>query len=72
METRIAYCSACDQDVELVLADGNEADGADADLSEAVCMEVGRHCTGSTCPIAAVPPQEMRVRIQRIQSPPVE
>ena len=67
MELRLVYCSACDQEVELVLPDGNEADGPNPDLSGAVCMDVGRHCTGSTCPIAAVPPGDMRVRVERIR-----
>ena len=67
METRIVYCSACDREVELALRDGNEAGGPHPDLSGAVCMDVGRHCSGSTCPIAAVGPREMRVRIERIR-----
>jgi hypothetical protein len=66
MERRIVFCSACDRDVEVVLRDGNEADGPHPDLSGAVCMDIGRHCTGSACPIAAVPTREMRVRIERI------
>lgn len=72
METRLVYCSACDQDVELVMRDGNEASGPHPDLSGAVCMDVGRHCTGTTCPIAAVPPRQTRVRIERIRGRSVE
>jgi hypothetical protein len=67
MEMRLVYCSGCDQEVELLLRDGSESGGPHPDLSGAVCMGVGRHCTGTTCPIAAVPPREMRKRVERIR-----
>lgn len=67
MQARLVYCSACDQDVELLVRDANDAGGSQADLDGAVCMEVGRHCAGTTCPIAAVPAVEMRARMERIR-----
>ena len=67
METRFVHCSACDQEVELVLPGSDGEDGRNADLSGAICMDAGRHCGGSTCPLSAMPPRDMRRRIERIR-----
>jgi len=63
METHIAYCSACDRDVRIVLPDTPMHDAqAPVTDGEIVCLEVGERCTGALCPIGAVSPTAMKVR----------
>ncbi|HEX8903490.1 MAG TPA: hypothetical protein VF771_01470 [Longimicrobiaceae bacterium] len=50
MEKRVIYCTGCDRNVEVLLRDGGEPE-----LAGAVCLEVGWRCTGTSCPICAVP-----------------
>lgn len=66
MKTRIAYCSACDQDVRIVLTDEPTHDGqATIHDAEVICLEIGEHCTGNLCPVAAEAPAVMAVRLVR-------
>jgi hypothetical protein len=62
MEKRVIYCTGCDRDVEVVLRDGSEAGGPRPELAEAACLEVGWRCTGTSCPICAVPLDPARAR----------
>ena len=67
MKVQMAYCSACDRDVQIafpvqpVVADG-QANVLDGDV---VCLEIGSKCTGAMCPVGAVPPTVMAVRLVR-------
>lgn len=64
MNTHIAYCSACDRDVRIMLPDEPVFDGqANVADPEIVCLEIGDGCTGSLCPIGAQPPRVMKARL---------
>lgn len=66
MKSQIAYCSACDKDVRIVITDQPSQDGhANLHDSEVVCLEIGETCTGSLCPIGAAPPSVMAARLVR-------
>jgi hypothetical protein len=66
MESRTAYCSACDKDVRVVITDEPSQDGqANVHDSEVVCLEIGDACTGSLCPIGATSPTVMAARLVR-------
>jgi hypothetical protein len=66
MKTINAYCSACDQDVRLVLTDEPlQDDPSPIHDREVVCLEIGEHCNGSLCPVGAVPPVVMAARLVR-------
>ena len=63
MGTQIAYCSACERDVRIILSDSpvHDAQAPVAD-QEVVCLDVGERCTGALCPIGLVSPTAMKVR----------
>ena len=64
MKTIDAYCSACDNEVRLVLTDEPiEDDPSPIHDREIVCLEIGEHCSGSMCPLGAVPPMVMAARL---------
>ena len=66
MKTQMAYCSACDKDVHIVITDEPAEDGqANLHESEVVCLEIGEACTGSLCPIGATSPAVMAARLVR-------
>lgn len=66
MKSQIAYCSACDKDVRIVITDEPSQDGhANLHDAEVVCLEIGETCTGSLCPIGAAPPAVMAARLVR-------
>jgi hypothetical protein len=66
MKTIAAYCSACDQDVRLVLTDEPVQDGpSPIHDCEVVCLEIGERCSGALCPLGAVPPVVMAARLVR-------
>ncbi|HMA20525.1 MAG TPA: hypothetical protein VKO87_06955, partial [Gemmatimonadaceae bacterium] len=66
MKTINAYCSACDQDVRLVLTDEPlQDDPSPIHDREVVCLEIGEHCNGALCPVGAVPPVVMAARLVR-------
>ena len=64
METQLAYCSACDQNVRIVVTDPPTHDGqANLHDVEVVCLEIGSQCTGALCPIGATSPTAMMARL---------
>jgi hypothetical protein len=66
METQIAYCSACDRDVRILVTEASPQDAqAPVPDAEVVCLEIGEQCTGTLCPVSAVSPAAMRVRLVR-------
>ena len=60
MATKTIYCSACDREVLVRLTDDGQLDGA-------VCMDIGASCTGTLCPICAVPPAAIRETVSNIK-----
>jgi hypothetical protein len=60
------YCSARDQNVRVVLTDEplHDAQAPVVD-SELICLEIGDHCTGNLCPVCAVAPEAMDVRLAK-------
>lgn len=66
METHLAYCSACDRDVSIVITDEPVDLGqAPVNGAELVCLDIGERCTGALCPIGATPPVVMAARLVR-------
>lgn len=66
MKQQIAYCSACDKHVTIVVTDEPSQDGhANLHDAEVVCLEIGEACTGNLCPIGAVSPNVMAARLVR-------
>jgi DNA-directed RNA polymerase subunit RPC12/RpoP len=66
MQTQSAYCSACDQDVRVVITDSPvHADQAPIADAEVVCLDFGERCTGSLCPMFGLPRMLMGVRLAR-------
>ena len=66
MQTRTVFCSACDQDVRIVVTDEPSQDGhANLHDAEVVCLEIGHHCTGGLCPVGATSPTVMAARLVR-------
>ena len=63
MKTQIAYCSACDRDVHVIITGTSQQD-AQAPLADAeiVCLDIGERCTGNLCPVGAVSATAMMVR----------
>lgn len=67
MKTHVAYCSACNREVE-VMVPADYVQGAHPtahDAEACICMAYGEHCTGSLCPLFAVPPDEMAEALAR-------
>lgn len=57
MERTVAYCSACDRNVPVVILHGpSERQGTSLhDAEEAVvCLDYGVRCTGALCPMFRV------------------
>ena len=66
MQTRTAFCSACDKDVRIMVTDEPSQDGhANVHDAEVVCLEIGHHCTGVFCPVGATSPVVMAARLVR-------
>ena len=58
------FCSARDQDVRVILTDDVPHDAqAPVHDAEVICLEIGEKCTGSLCPICAVSPAAMDLRL---------
>ena len=54
MQPQLAYCSACDKDVQIVVTDQPSQDGhANLHDSEIVCLEIGEACTGHLLAVLA-------------------
>lgn len=67
METQMAYCSACDQEVHIAVTPLPLHDGQ-ANLPEGtdvVCLDFGQRCTGQFCPMFGLPTLTMAVRLAR-------
>jgi DNA-directed RNA polymerase subunit RPC12/RpoP len=66
MLTQNAYCSACDQDVRVVITDTPLfSDQAPVEGGQLVCLDFGARCTGSMCPMFGLPSMLMAVRLAR-------
>jgi hypothetical protein len=64
MKALNAYCSACDQYVRLELTDEPAQYGpSPIHDGEVVCLEIGQHCTGASCPMGAVAPWDMAAHL---------
>jgi hypothetical protein len=64
MITQTAFCSACDQDVRVVITDPPVyAEQAPIGGGEVVCLDFGARCTGSMCPMFGLPRMLMGVRL---------
>jgi hypothetical protein len=61
MKKRTIFCSACDRNVTIEVAEGKN----ESTLEGAVCLDIGATCTGTLCPICAVAPEVMRERGSR-------
>lgn len=62
------YCSARDQDVRVVLTDEPAHDGQAPVLdTEIICLEIGEACTGSMCPVCAMPPQAVDAKAAKLR-----
>lgn len=70
MSTRKIYCSGCDREVEVANLPAVPDDGAGREVpevAEAVCLDHGRTCTGTMCPLFDVAPDRMRARLHAHQ-----
>lgn len=66
MERQIAFCSACDREVQIVITDDHSYDGhANLQDAEIVCLEIGDQCTGTLCPFGSVSSAVMAARLVR-------
>ncbi len=66
MKTQRAYCSACDQQVRIIVTPAPLHDGqANLPDSQVVCLDFGEKCTGSMCPMFGLPTILMGVRLAR-------
>jgi len=66
MKTQMAFCSACDKDVHIVITDEPSQEGhANLHDSEIVCLEIGEGCTGHVCPIGGASTTVMAARLVR-------
>jgi hypothetical protein len=66
MKTHLAYCSACDREVEVGLAPGYEPKPGEPIPPEAlVCIDHGEVCTGALCPLFNVPPDVLKENLER-------
>jgi hypothetical protein len=74
MESRLAYCTACDLQVPIAVTPG-PVHGGQANLGdgpEVVCLHFGEHCTGEFCPMFGLPRILMGVRLARSEYEPDE
>lgn len=72
MNTQLAYCSACDQQVRIVVtpAPAHEGHANIPDAPEVVCLDFGDRCTGRFCPMFGLPHVLMGVRLARSELRP--
>lgn len=71
MDVQHAYCSACDQEVRIVVTEG-PVHGEQPIVSgpEVVCLDFGARCTGSMCPMFGLPSIMMGVRLAKSELRP--
>jgi hypothetical protein len=61
METHLAYCSACDREVEVTLKPGFVPEPGQPIPGDAiVCLAHGVTCTGALCPLFGLPSEQMK------------
>lgn len=66
MHVTTLYCSGCDHDVAVVMTEPAPADAqANVAGEELACLEVGRSCTGTMCPLGFAEPSQMVHRLIR-------
>lgn len=66
MKTQLAYCSACDQQVRIMVTPSPLHEGqANLPDPEVVCLDFGQKCTGTLCPMFGLPTIVMGVRLAR-------
>ncbi|HEX6059572.1 MAG TPA: hypothetical protein VFZ11_11210 [Gemmatimonadaceae bacterium] len=66
MQQLTLYCPARDQDVRVVLTDEPVHDAQATVMdAELICLEIGDQCTGQLCPICAMPPEAVDVRLAK-------
>ena len=68
MRTQLAYCSACDRQVEVLVPEDLPKGALPSahDPSNCVCLEYGESCTGSMCPLFDVPTPQMEANYRRL------
>ena len=60
------FCSARDSEVRVLLTDDPAHDGQATLLdSELICLEIGEKCTGSMCPVCAMPPEAVDAKLAK-------
>jgi hypothetical protein len=66
METRMAYCAACERPVRVVVKKEAPAwpSAEEPDPSDVICLEHGETCTGAMCPIFDVPSEQMKENLE--------
>jgi hypothetical protein len=70
MKKHLAYCSACDREVEVTLAPDYEHQPGEPIPPEAmVCLDHGDVCTGALCPLFGVPPTQLKANLERSKIP---
>jgi hypothetical protein len=74
MEKRVAFCSACDRNVPVVVLRGvwEQRPPSRRDAEEAiVCLDYGVRCTGSLCPMYRIDAgTEDGVALRGVDAPP--
>ena len=60
------FCSARDSDVRVLLTDEPAHEGQATLMdSELICLEIGEKCTGSMCPVCAMPPEAVDAKLAK-------
>ena len=64
----MAYCSACDRQVEVVVPEDLPEGSLPSahDPASCICLEFGESCTGSLCPLFEIPTGQMEENYRRI------
>lgn len=66
MNTHLAYCSACDREVQVTLAPDFTPEPGNLIPPEAmVCLDHGEVCTGALCPLFGVRPEQLKENLDR-------
>lgn len=67
MKKQMIFCSACDREVSVIMADVPRITDGQATLADSavVCLEMGERCSGALCPVGAVSQEAMAVRIAK-------
>jgi hypothetical protein len=66
MNVTKVFCSGCQRAVDVVVTDAAPDDAqANVTGTELVCLDIGAHCTGPTCPLGSAEPSAMVHRLIR-------